>query len=80
LAALLGASPGASTSVSIMLELIHKCFKEAKSEEWQAELKKIIPSYGKSLAKDAKLAAKTRAWTTEVLQLGASHYSEELTA
>ena len=80
LAALLGASPGASTAVSIMLELIQKCFKEAKSEEWQAEFRKIIPSFGKSLAKDADLAAKTRAWTTEVLELGASHYSEELTA
>ena len=80
LAALLGASPGASTSVSIMIDLIHKCFKDAKSEEWQAEFKKMIPSFGKSLAKDAKLAAKTRAWTTEVLELGTSHYSEELMA
>ena len=77
LAALLGASPGASTSVSIMLELIQKCFKEASSKEWQAKFKEIIPSYGQSLAKDAELAAKTRAWTTEVLELGASHYSEE---
>jgi malate dehydrogenase (quinone) len=80
LAALLGASPGASTAVSIMIELIHKCFKEAKSGEWQDEFKKIIPSYGQSLAKNEDLAAKTRAWTTEVLQLNASHLEEELTA
>ncbi|WP_409019399.1 malate:quinone oxidoreductase [Dyadobacter sp. CY347] len=80
LAALLGASPGASTAVSIMLELIQKCFKEAKSEEWQAEFKKIIPSFGESLSKNAELAAKTRARTTEILELGASHYSEEFTA
>ncbi|KAA6440644.1 malate:quinone oxidoreductase [Dyadobacter flavalbus] len=80
LAALLGASPGASTSVSIMLELINKCFKEAKSKEWQEELKKIIPSVGKSLAKDANLAAKTRARTTEVLQLSASQLEEGITA
>lgn len=80
LAALLGASPGASTSVSIMLELINKCFKEAKSKEWQEELKKIIPSVGKSLAKDANLAAKTRARTTEVLQLSASQLEEGISA
>ncbi|MCE6988232.1 malate:quinone oxidoreductase [Dyadobacter sp. CY323] len=80
LAALLGASPGASTAVSIMIELIHKCFKEAKTAEWQKEFKKMIPSYGQSLATNEDLAAKTRAWTTEVLQLNASHLEEELTA
>jgi malate dehydrogenase (quinone) len=80
LAALLGASPGASTSVSIMIDLIHKCFKDARSEEWQAKFRKMIPSFGQSLAKDAKLAAKTRARTTEVLQLGASRLEEEITA
>jgi malate dehydrogenase (quinone) len=80
LAALLGASPGASTSVSIMLDLIHRCFKDAKSPEWQAQFKTIIPSFGKSLANDADFAAKTRARTTEVLQLNASHLEEEMTA
>lgn len=80
LAALLGASPGASTSVSIMIDLIHKCFKDAKSEEWQTEFRNMIPSFGQSLAKDAKLAARTRARTTEVLQLGASRLEEEITA
>ncbi len=39
LAALLGASPGASTSVSIMLDVIEKCFpKEIKSPEWQDKI------------------------------------------
>jgi malate dehydrogenase (quinone) len=80
LAALLGASPGASTSVSIMLDLINRCFPEAKSTEWQGAFKKMIPSYGQSLAKDEELAAKTRAWTTEVLQLSTSRLEEELTA
>lgn len=70
LAALLGASPGASTSVSIMLGLIEKCFPgKVKSETWQAKLKKMIPSYGLSLADDAELCAATRQWTSEVLQL-----------
>ncbi|WP_255700573.1 malate:quinone oxidoreductase [Dyadobacter sp. CY343] len=80
LAALLGASPGASTSVSIMLELIARCFPEAKSAEWQNEFKKMIPSYGQSLAKNEELAAKTRAWTTDVLHLSTSHLEAELTA
>jgi malate dehydrogenase (quinone) len=80
LAALLGASPGASTSVSIMLDLIHRCFAEAKSPEWQAQFKKLIPSFGKSLAKDEKLAEKTRARTTEVLHLSASRLEEEMSA
>ncbi|QRR03482.1 malate:quinone oxidoreductase [Dyadobacter sandarakinus] len=80
LAALLGASPGASTSVSIMLDLINRCFREAKSKEWQEQFREIIPSYGKSLAKDGELAAKTRARTTEVLQLNASQLEEEITA
>ena len=81
LAALLGASPGASTSVSIMLDLIHRCYpKETQSAEWKQKLKTLIPSFGNSLAKDAKLAAKTRAWTTEVLQLSASRMEEEIPA
>ena len=80
LAALLGASPGASTAVSIMLDLIRKCFKEASTPEWQAEFKKIIPSYGESLANNQELATATRARTTEVLHLNASHLEEELTA
>jgi malate dehydrogenase (quinone) len=80
LAALLGASPGASTSVSIMLDLIYKCFPQAKSAEWQEGFRKMIPSFGKSLAADEELAIKTRAWTTEVLQLNESQLEAELTA
>ena len=81
LAALLGASPGASTSVSIMLDLIHRCFKDqAATPEWKEQLQKLIPSFGTSLAKDAKLAAKTRAHTTQVLKLSASRKEEEVLA
>ena len=76
LAALLGASPGASTSVSIMLELINRCFPDARTPAWQDQFKSFIPSYGKSLAKNAELAKKTRLRTTEVLQLSASRLEE----
>lgn len=72
IAALLGASPGASTAVSIMIELIEKCFPErVKSPEWQSKLKQMIPSYGKALEKDAALCEQLRQWSAEVLALNA---------
>lgn len=70
LAALLGASPGASTAVSIMLKLVQKCFPvKMRSGEWLAKLQQMIPSYGLSLADDAKLCEQIRAWTDQVLHL-----------
>ena len=70
IAALLGASPGASTSVSIMLGLIEACFAtRVKTPEWQAKLKEMIPSYGQSLSHDEALAAETRRRSHEVLGL-----------
>ncbi len=70
LAALLGASPGASTSVPIMLGLIERCFPEkVMTEEWQRILKKMIPSYGQSLLKNPSLSDEIRARTSEVLGL-----------
>ena len=59
IAALLGASPGASTAVSIMLELIEKCFPEKfASEAWKTQLKKLVPSYDTKLADDPEAFAK----------------------
>lgn len=70
LAALLGASPGASTSVSIMIDVLKTCFPEQmKSELWQAKLKTIIPTYGQSLIEDGNLCLATRKATTKVLKL-----------
>ncbi|HEX9979258.1 MAG TPA: malate:quinone oxidoreductase [Flavobacterium sp.] len=70
LAALLGASPGASTSASIMLELIKKCFTEkAKSPDWQQKLKEMIPSFGRSLNNDPELLQEIRKYTSETLQI-----------
>src|SRR6195952_3040535 len=46
IAALLGASPGASTAVSIMLGLLKRCFAEkTATQQWQDKLKEMIPSY-----------------------------------
>lgn len=69
-AALLGASPGASTAVSIMVELLEKCFPDQfRSEAWQSKLQTMIPSLGKSLAKDRELCAETREKTARILGL-----------
>jgi malate dehydrogenase (quinone) len=69
-AALLGASPGASTAVSIMLELIERCFPDqVKTPEWQAKLKSIIPTFGQSLDKNRELCRITRARTSQILGL-----------
>ena len=70
IAALLGASPGASTSVSIMIELLQKCFPEQmRSEIWQKKLTEMIPSFGKHLADDKALATQVRAWSHGILGL-----------
>lgn len=44
IAALLGASPGASTSVQIMLDVIEKCFPD-KLKDWEPKIREMIPSY-----------------------------------
>jgi len=70
IAALLGASPGASTAVAIMLDLLKRCFADKlETAEWQMKLRQIIPSYGQSLADNKDLAMATRQKTTEILQL-----------
>lgn len=68
IAGLLGASPGASTSVHIMLEILEKAYPE-RFASWQTKLKKMIPSLGQSLNADKKLAAQVLADTARVLKL-----------
>lgn len=70
LAALLGASPGASVSVQAMLDLLEKCFKDQMaSKEWQSSLKTAIPSLGESLIENADLLKKVRQENLKILQL-----------
>lgn len=70
LSVLLGASPGASTAVSIMIDVIGRCFKEEmKSSEWQSRIKTAIPSYGKQLNKNPELLEQVRKHTEKVLKL-----------
>jgi malate dehydrogenase (quinone) len=70
IAALLGASPGASTSVSVMLDVLKKCFPlQMESEAWQTKLKNMIPSYGQKLSENAVLCKAVRERTTRLLEL-----------
>ena len=67
--ALLGASPGASTAVSIMVHMLENCFHEQLVGHWVPKLKEMIPSYGYDLKTDAALSARVRAESAEVLKL-----------
>jgi len=70
IAALLGASPGASVSVQTMINVIERCFKsQLKSEAWQQKLKTLVPSYGESLIDNASLLKQVRGRTLKTLQL-----------
>ena len=70
IAGLLGASPGASTAVPIMLDVLQKCFP-AEWPQWELELKKLIPTMGTTLNDQPKRAAQVIAETAEVLGLDA---------
>lgn len=62
IAALLGASPGASTAVAIMLDLLPRCFPERwRSAAWQEGCRRLLPSFGRSLHDDAALCRSVRA-------------------
>ena len=69
-AALLGASPGASTAAPIMLHLMETVFKDkVNSPQWQAKLKTIIPSYGTKLNGNVEATERELQYTSEVLGL-----------
>ncbi len=72
IAALLGASPGASTAVHVMLEVIEKCFPDRMSE-WGRKVKEMIPSYGQSLMNNEPLLRQVQASTAKALEL--NHHS-----
>ncbi len=68
IAALLGASPGASTAVHVMLEVINKCFPE-QMKEWEPKIKEMIPSYGLSLMDNPDLLSEVHISTAQSLGL-----------
>jgi malate dehydrogenase (quinone) len=69
-AALLGASPGASTAAAVMLGILPKCFKkESQSEKWKNKLKEMVPSFGQALSQNEKLLQESRERTASILRL-----------
>ncbi|MFD1040137.1 malate:quinone oxidoreductase [Virgibacillus byunsanensis] len=68
IAALLGASPGASTAVPVMLEVLEKCFGQHVNE-WEQKIKEMIPSYGKSLVENPELLREINTSTAQTLGL-----------
>ncbi|WP_067701860.1 MULTISPECIES: malate dehydrogenase (quinone) [unclassified Erwinia] len=69
-AALLGASPGASTAAPIAINVIEKLFPEQfKSPEWQSKIRSIVPSYGQKLNGNVALTQKVWDDTASTLQL-----------
>jgi malate dehydrogenase (quinone) len=70
LAALLGASPGASVSVQAMINVIERCFSaELSTSAWQNRIKQLVPSYGESLVENADLLKAVRSRTINTLKL-----------
>jgi malate dehydrogenase (quinone) len=70
IAGLLGASPGASTAVPIMLGLIEKCFPD-RFESWRPTLATMVPSLGTSLGDNPEVARATLERTARVLEIAA---------
>ncbi len=68
IAGLLGASPGASTAVTAMLDVLHRCFPD-RYPAWLPTLKEMIPSLGITLSTEPALYEELRSWTTKSLEL-----------
>ncbi|WP_343767070.1 malate dehydrogenase (quinone) [Oceanobacillus oncorhynchi] len=70
IAALLGASPGASVSVDVMLDVLQRCFPHHFTK-WEPKIKEMIPSYGVSLSDHPDLFADLNKEMNDALQLEA---------
>ncbi|MGV8884528.1 MAG: malate:quinone oxidoreductase [Microbacteriaceae bacterium] len=66
IAGLLGASPGASTAVPIMLGLLEKCFPE-HIDSWKPTLSQMVPTYGTEQLAEKDAAAEVMKRTASVL-------------
>lgn len=70
LAGLLGASPGASTSVSVMLKVLQNCYPDKfDSQAWQNKLQEMMPTFNKPWEAYDLLCQEIREWTHDILEL-----------
>ena len=68
IAALLGASPGASVVVDVMLNLIKDCFPQ-EFPAWEGKIKEMIPTYGIKLEQHPELLKQVQESTAKALKL-----------
>ncbi|MGI9206381.1 MAG: malate:quinone oxidoreductase, partial [Rhodococcus sp. (in: high G+C Gram-positive bacteria)] len=68
IAGLLGASPGASTAVPAMLDVLERCFPQ-QWDAWQPKLREMVPSLGVKLTENQDLFRQVWDHTTKTLQL-----------
>ncbi|HEX2287011.1 MAG TPA: malate dehydrogenase (quinone), partial [Mycobacterium sp.] len=68
IAGLLGASPGASTAVTAMLDVMQRCFPD-RYRSWVPKLKEMVPSLGTELSTEPALFEEVWSWGTKVLKL-----------
>jgi malate dehydrogenase (quinone) len=71
IAGLLGGSPGASTAVPAMLEVLQRCFAD-RYRSWLPALREMVPSLGVELSCEPALYDEVWSWGTKALQLEAS--------
>ncbi|MGO2111387.1 MAG: malate:quinone oxidoreductase [Pseudoclavibacter sp.] len=71
IAGLLGASPGASVAVPVMIDLLTKCFP-ARVDEWEQTLKTLVPSHGTAVNASKQAADEVLARTGSALGLGSA--------
>jgi len=70
LVALLGASPGASTAVDIMVEVLQRHFPDALATPgWQGRLRQLLPSWGENLSQNPEQLASCRQRHNTILGL-----------
>ncbi|MEZ4881067.1 MAG: malate dehydrogenase (quinone) [Flavobacteriaceae bacterium] len=77
--ALLGASPGASVAVDIMIDLLHFAYPEkAKSEVWQQKLSEMVPFWNKEIEKNVEEFKNIRIKCSETLQINLPKKNDKL--
>ncbi|WP_077090032.1 malate dehydrogenase (quinone) [Mycobacterium rhizamassiliense] len=70
-AGMLGGSPGASTAVPIMLDVLQRCFSN-RYQSWLPMLKEMVPSLGAKLSDEPALFDEVWSWGSKMLKLGVS--------
>jgi malate dehydrogenase (quinone) len=69
IAGLLGASPGGTTAIPAMLDVMERCFGDRFATTWQPRLLEMIPSLGTKLSDEPALFGEVWDWGTRVLEL-----------